>query len=608
MGSSPVYILGISAFYHDSAACLIKDGEILAAAQEERFTRIKHDPSFPRHAVDYCLREAGIKIQDLSRIAFYEQPFLKFERLLLTYLSFVPQGLESFLKAMPGWLKQKIFFKSVIQEELSFSGEIIFPEHHQSHSASAFFPSPFQRAAIITFDGVGEWATTSWGVGQENRIGLKNEIHFPHSLGLLYSAFTYYLGFRVNSGEYKIMGLAPYGKPLYADLIKKELVHVKEDGSFRLNLDYFDFPVGVCMTNRQFNRLFQESPRLPESAITQKHMDIAASIQSVAQEVMVRIACHVYGMTKEPNLCLAGGVALNCVGNGEILKQSPFKNIWIQPASGDAGGVIGAALYAWHEHLHKSRGTIQTKNRQKGSLLGPDYDQKVKEIADRLGWVYQELESKEIPLSIAQLVSEQKVVALCQGRMEFGPRALGGRSIIADPRSQDMQSKLNLKIKFRESFRPFAPAVLAERAQEYFDLPVESPYMLLTAALREQWRNKDAKDDGVTGFDLLKIKRSALPAVTHVDYSACVQTVDRERNPLFYSILEAFDALTGCPVLLNTSFNVRGEPMVCTPEDAYRCLMRTEIDYALIGSCLFERARQPQQNSLKKENVSVEFD
>jgi len=585
--SKPVYILGISAFYHDSAACLVRDGEIIAAAQEERFTRKKHDASFPSYAVQYCLKEAGISINDVSYVAFYEKPFLKFERLLMTYLAYAPQGLGSFLKAMPLWLKEKIFIKDLIREQLKFDREIIFPEHHESHAASAFFPSPFKGAAIITLDGVGEWTTTSWGTGKNNKIELKSEIRFPHSLGLLYSAFTYYVGFRANSGEYKLMGLAPYGEPKYADLIKKELIDIKPDGSFHLNLKYFNYPVGLTMTNQDFNKLFGGPPRKPEGEITQKYKDIARSIQEVTEEIMVKIALHVHQMTGQDYLCLAGGVALNCVGNGKILKEVPFKNIWIQPAAGDAGGALGAALLTWYQYLDKPRSADNVNDQQKASLLGPLPDENIQVLADTKGWVYEYLPDSQLPIRIAGLIKEGNVVGICQGRMEFGPRALGARSIIADARSETMQSDMNLKIKFRESFRPFAPSVLEENVSEYFDLSVKSPYMHLVAAVRENKR---------------------LPAVTHVDNSARVQTVSEKDNPLFYRILKELDAQTNCPVIINTSFNIRGEPIVATALDAYRCFMSTQMDYVLIGNYLFERRKQPHQERYKKEDISTILD
>jgi len=606
--SENIYILGISAFYHDSAACLVKNGEIIAAAQEERFTRQKHDASFPIHAVHYCLKEAGINIKDLSYVAFYEKPFLKFERLLMTYLAYAPQGIGSFLKAMPVWINEKIFIKDIIREKLKFDKEIIFPEHHESHAASAFFPSPFKEAAIITLDGVGEWTTTSYGVGRDNKINLTNDICFPHSLGLLYSAFTYYIGFRVNSGEYKLMGLAPYGEPKYTNLIKKELVDIKPDGSFQLNLKYFNFPVGLTMTNDHFHHLFGEAPRKPEGPITQKHMDIARSIQVVTEEIMVKIAWHVYKTTKQDYLCLAGGVALNCVGNGKILKEAPFKNIWIQPASGDAGGALGAALLTWYQYLNNPRLADNIHDKQKSSLLGPMPDEDVKALADRSGWIYKFISNEDLPTAIAQLVRDEKVIGLCQGRMEFGPRALGHRSIIADARSERMQSIMNLKIKFRESFRPFAPSVLEEKASEYFDLSIKSPYMLLVATIRENLKIKEMPIEQEEGLQKLKVKRSLVPAITHVDFSARVQTVSENDNPLFYKIIKQFDTLTNCPLLINTSFNIRGEPIVATAADAYRCFMCTDMDYLLIGNCLFEREKQPNKDKYKKEDISTILD
>ncbi len=604
----PVYILGISAFYHDSAACLVRDGEIIAAAQEERFTRQKHDASFPSHAVQYCLKEAGISINDVSYVAFYEKPFLKFERLLLTYLAYAPWGVRSFLKAMPLWLKDKIFIKDLIRGQLKFDKEILFPEHHESHAASAFFPSPFKEAAIITLDGVGEWTTTSWGIGKNNKIELDQEIRFPHSLGLLYSAFTYYVGFRVNSGEYKLMGLAPYGEPKYTGIIKRELIDIKPDGSFHLNLKYFNYPVGLTMTNEAFHKLFDGPPRKPEGVITQKHMDIARSIQEVTEEIMVRIASHVHKTTKQENLCLAGGVALNCVGNGKILKEVPFKNIWIQPASGDAGGALGAALLAWYQYLDHPRSADNVHDQQKGSLLGPLPDEDIEALADSKGWCYEHILDHDIPGRIADLIQKEKVIGLCQGRMEFGPRALGARSIIADARSEKMQSELNLKVKFRESFRPFAPSVLKEKASGYFNLPIESPYMMLVAQVREDKQIKQVSTENLEGIQKLKVKRSLVPAVTHVDYSARVQTVSEKDNPLFYRILKEFDARTNCPVVINTSFNIRGEPIVASAGDAYRCFMCTNMDYLLVGNYLFERKQQPDQDKYKKEDISTILD
>lgn len=581
-------ILGISAFYHDSAACLVGDGEIVAAAQEERFSRRKHDERFPRNAIDYCLREAGLgSAAELDLVAFYEKPFLKFERLLSTYLACAPRGLPSFLKAMPVWMKEKIWLKANLRESLDYEGPIIFPEHHESHAASAFFPSPFERAAILTIDGVGEWTTTSVGRGEGNRIALLEEMRFPHSLGLLYSAFTYYLGFRVNSGEYKVMGLAPYGEPKFSDLILSELVDLKSDGSFRLNLDYFDFMTGLTMTNRGFHKLFGAPPRNPEAELTQRHVDIARSLQAVTEEIMLRMARHVFELTEERQLCLAGGVALNCVGNGRILREGPFEKIWIQPAAGDAGGALGAALLGWHHSHDKPRIVSREGDSQRGSFLGPAYD--AESFLRRQNISATQLSDDELGSRVAGLLEQGEVVGWFQGRMEFGPRALGNRSILGDPRRPEMQEKLNLKIKFRESFRPFAPAVIEERANDCFELAEASPYMLLVAPVREALR-VDGESEPRSGIAAkLKQRRSTLPAVTHVDYSARVQTVSAATNPPFYDLLSAFERRTGCPVLVNTSFNVRGEPPVCTPEDAYRCFLRTDMDYLVLGNFLIDK-------------------
>lgn len=602
----PVYILGISAFYHDSAACLVKDGEIMAAAQEERFTRKKHDESFPANSVACCLQKANITISDVSYAAFYEKPFLKFDRLLLTYLSSAPAGLRSFVTAMPVWLKEKIFLKDLILGKLNYSGELLFPEHHESHAASAFFPSPFKEAAILTFDGVGEWTTTSYGTGKDNAIALFADIRFPHSLGLLYSAFTYYVGFRVNSGEYKLMGLAPYGEPKYVDLIKDNLIDIKPDGSFHMNMDYFNYCTGLTMVNERFCKLFGQPPRRPESGIQTFHMDIARSIQDVTEEIMVKAACHVHKVTKKDNLCLAGGVALNCVGNGKILKKAPFKNIWIQPAAGDAGGALGAALLVWHQYLGNARNADNRQDFQKGSFLGPDYAGEIEQFVQTRAFPHERLSTDALARRVAGLINDQKVIGIFQGGMEFGPRALGGRSIIGDARSQEMQTVLNLKTKFRESFRPFAPAVLEEKQHEYFDWApgTRSPYMLLVAQVKGDKLLPDA-DTKARGLARLKVKRSVLPAVTHVDGSARVQTVSKETNPLFYNILREFDALTGCPVIINTSFNIRGEPIVCSPEDAYRCFMCTNMDYLLMGNFLFEKEKQPDKDKYKKEDIST---
>ncbi|PYI94623.1 MAG: hypothetical protein DME97_01210 [Verrucomicrobia bacterium] len=582
-------ILGISAFYHDSAACLVRDGEIIAAAQEERFSRKKHDAGFPGKAVDYCLREAGLAdAAQLDLVAFYEKPFLKFERLLSTYLACAPRGLPTFLKAMPVWMKEKIWLKADIREELRFEGPFIFPEHHESHAASAFFPSPFERAAVLTIDGVGEWTTTSVGRGEGNEVELLEELHFPHSLGLLYSAFTYYLGFRVNSGEYKVMGLAPYGEPRFRDLILSELIDLKPDGSFRLNLRYFDFMAGLRMTNRAFDKLLGGPPRKPEAELTQRHVDLSRSVQAVTEEVMLRMARHAHQLTGERHLCLAGGVALNCVGNGRILREGPFEKIWIQPAPGDAGGALGAALLGWHHYHEKPRQIRGERDAQGGSFLGPSYDAAT--FLEQHTIPHTAMNDDELPSRVAELLEQGKVIGWFQGRMEFGPRALGNRSILGDPRRLDMQQKLNLKIKFREGFRPFAPAILEERVSDCFELKNTSPYMLLVAPVKETLRLNGEGEEPSDMITRLKQRRSTLPAITHVDYSARVQTVSAVTNPSFYGLLTAFEQRTGCPVLVNTSFNVRGEPPVCTPEDAYRCFMKTEMDYLVVGNCLVDKA------------------
>ncbi len=587
-------ILGISAFYHDSAACLVQDGKIFSAAQEERFTRKKHDFSFPKNAINYCLENSGLKGTDLSFVAFYDKPFMKFERILETYLAYAPVGIRSFIKAIPLWIKQKIWTKEVIRKELDFDGKIIFPEHHESHAASAFFPSPFQEASFLTIDGVGEWATASYGVGKDNEIHILAEIDFPHSLGLLYSAFTYYTGFKVNSGEYKLMGLAPYGEPRYKDLILSELMDLKEDGSFKMNMKYFNYCAGLTMTNRRFEKLFGGPPRKPESRLTQRDMDLARSVQEVTEEVMLRMAKHVHKETKHKNLCLAGGVALNCVSNGRILRKGPFENIWIQPAAGDAGGALGAALLVWYQYLGNSRITDGKKDFQQGSYLGPKFQNGyISEYLKKNDIPYAELSDEEIPEKIAELIADQKVIGWFQGRMEFGPRALGNRSILGDARSPKMQETINLKIKFRESFRPFAPSVINERAADYFGIDRESPYMLLVAPVKEEVRRKITdEEEKLFGVRKLHVVRSCIPAVTHVDYSARLQTVDKNDNPLYYRMLEKFDEKYGCPVIINTSFNVRGEPIVCTPEDAYLCFMRTNMDYLIMGNFLVEKKKQ----------------
>ena len=588
------HILGISAYYHDSAACLVRDGEIVAAAQEERFTRKKHDSSFPSHAVSFCLREGNVAAQNLDLVAFYEKPFLKFERLLQTYLAFAPVGLRSFLVSMPLWIRQRLWTRNNILTELGFAGKVIFPEHHESHAASAFFPSPFREAAFLTIDGVGEWTTTSYGIGRDNEVTILAELQFPHSLGLLYSAFTYYTGFKVNSGEYKVMGLAPYGEPKYRDLILTELMDLKEDGSFRLNMEYFDYCTGFTMTSAKFDRLFGGPPRKPESLLTQRDMDLARSVQDVTEEVMLRMTRTIHCETGMKNLCLAGGVALNCVGNGKILREGPFENIWIQPAAGDAGGAVGAALFTWHQYLGNRREAAGKADRMQGAYLGPAWDRDaLLAYLQQNGIAHTELKEDEIPGTIADLIASEKVIGWFQGRMEFGPRALGSRSIIGDARSPKMQELMNLKIKFRESFRPFAPTVLREKVSEYFDLDRESPYMLLVAPVKKDIC-RDMTDEEQTrfGLDKLHVVRSCVPAVTHVDYSARVQTVDREINPLFHKTIEALNERHGCPLVINTSFNVRGEPIVCSPEDAYRCFMRTNMDYLVMGPFLLDKAQQ----------------
>lgn len=605
-----MYILGISAYYHDSAAALIRDGEIIAAAQEERFTRRKHDAGFPAHAINYCLKEAGITIKDVQFVTFYEKPFLKFERLLLTYLNYAPEGVFSFLKAMPAWLKEKFFLKDLLLSQLDgFEGELLFPEHHESHAASAFFPSPFQSAAVLTMDGVGEWATTTFGVGEDNQIRLDGEIRFPHSLGLLYSAFTYYCGFRVNSGEYKLMGLAPYGQPKYVDIIRKELIDIKPDGSFRLNMKYFNYPVGLTMTNGRFHRLFGRGPRKAESPLTQLDMDLARSIQEVTEEVMLKMARHVRHVTGKDYLCLAGGVALNCVGNGKIARAGIFKKIWIQPAAGDAGGALGAALFVWYQYLNNPRKVDGVHDTQYGSLLGRGFsDDEVEAFLRLKGYPYQKCEGDAIFGRVADLISDQKIIGYVQGRMEFGPRALGARSIIADARSTQMQQELNLRTKFRESFRPFAPSIMEEHAGKYVDLPYDSPYMLLVGPIQESQIDPESRQTSTTGLASLKIHRSSVPAITHVDYSARVQTVDRERSPFFYKTIEAFFKKTGCPVVINTSFNIRGEPMVCTLEDAYRCFMCTNMDFLVLNRFVLDKHLQPDRDKYSKEQISQELD
>jgi carbamoyltransferase len=589
-----VNILGISAFYHDSAACLVRDGEIIAAAQEERFTRKKHDANFPTNAVAYCLREGGISVNDLDCVAFYEKPFLKFDRILHSYLAYAPAGLKSFLMAIPLWIRERVWMKELIRSELKCDCKIVFPEHHESHAASAFFPSPFSEAAFLTIDGVGEWTTTSYGVGRGNRIQMLAELHFPHSLGLLYSAFTYFTGFKVNSGEYKLMGLAPYGEPKYVDLILRELIDLKDDGSFRLNMKYFNYGVGLTMTNAAFNRLFGRPPRKPESQLTQSDMDLARSIQDVTDEIMLRMARHVRKETGQRNLCLAGGVALNCVANGQILREKIFDRIWIQPAAGDAGGALGAALFAWHQIFDHERKADDVNDSQRGSYLGPSYsNDEIRAYLQTQNIPFTEIMDAELPEKIADLIKAQKVIGWFYGRMEFGPRALGARSIIGDAQSSEMQEVMNLKIKFRESFRPFAPAVLRERVSDWFELDEESPYMLLVAPVSKNRRREiKAAEHNLFGLQKLLTIRSEIPAVTHVDFSARIQTVTDTHQQMFYRMIKKFDEKYGSPVIINTSFNVRGEPIVATPEHAFTCFMRTNMDYLLLGNFLLEKKGQ----------------
>lgn len=605
-------ILGISAFYHDSAAAIVVDGRIVAAAQEERFTRIKHDYNFPTNAIDYCLREADISPSELDAVVFYDKPFLKFERLMETYLAYAPLGLRSFMMALPLWLNQKLFLPREIDKGLhnEYEGPIYFTTHHGSHAASAFFPSPFEEAAIITFDGVGEWSTSTWGVGRGNRIELRREIRFPHSLGLLYSAFTYYTGFKVNSGEYKLMGLAPYGEPKYERLIRENLIDIKEDGSFWLDQSYFNYCSGLTMTCPKFHRLFGQEPRGAESELTQFHMDIAASIQKVTEDVMMRIVRHVHQETGMENLCMAGGVALNCVANGIIQREGPFNNVWLQPAAGDAGGSLGGALFAWYQIMDKPR-IPDSPDSQFGSYLGPKFsNDEIIRYLDSTGAIYKKFDSEtELCDRIAELLDGGDVVGLFQGRMEFGPRALGGRSIIGDPRNPEMQSKMNLKIKFRESFRPFAPSVLAERAKDYFELEAESPYMLLVAPVREEVRLPAAPgSERLFGIDKLKEARSDLPAITHVDYSARIQTVDRSRSPRYYDILKAFERRTGCGAVVNTSFNIRGEPIVCRPEEAYKCFMYTDMDALVLEDVICLKEDQPPLPGAEEYRAEFKLD
>ncbi len=596
-------VLGISAFYHDSAAALIADGRIVAAAQEERFTRKKFDADYPRQAIDYCLAEAGISLDQVDQVAFYDKPFLKFERLLETYLAYSPRGFTSFRMALPLWLREKLFLKSLLVDQLKESApdvdwneRLTFSEHHLSHAASAFYPSPFERALVLTMDGVGEWATTSAAIGEGTDLAIHKEIHFPHSLGLLYSAFTYYTGFRVNSGEYKLMGLAPYGTPRYANLIRDNLIDIKPDGSFRLNLDYFNYCTGLTMTNARMDQLFEGPVRKADEPIEQKHMDIAASVQVVLEEAVLALAQGLAEETGEPNLCLAGGVALNCVANGKLLREGLFENIWIQPAAGDAGGSLGAALVTAHLHADEPRAVSPGVDAMHGSYLGPSFDNAI--ASERLtaaGARLDMLEHTAMLDCVAEALAEGKAVGWFQGRMEFGPRALGNRSILGDPRSPTMQKILNLKVKYRESFRPFAPSVLRERVADWFDLDQDSPYMLLVASVAEEHlRTMSAEEEALFGIDKLNIARSTVPAVTHVDYSARIQTVHKETNPQYHALISRFEAITGCPVLVNTSFNIRSEPIVCTPEDAFHCFMGCELDMLVVGNAVLHKDKQDQ--------------
>lgn len=603
-------ILGISAFYHDSAACLVSDGKILAAAQEERFTRKKHDPDFPKNAAAYCLKSQGLTIKDIDYVAFYDKPILKFERLLETYLATAPSGFTSYARAMPLWLKHKLWIPDTIKTELGYDGEVLFTEHHQSHAGSAFYPSPYQEAAILTIDGVGEWTTNSLGVGKGNKFSLIQEIKFPHSIGLLYSAFTYFTGFKVNSGEYKVMGLAPYGEPRYVQQIYDNLIDLKDDGSYHLNLKYFNYMSGLTMTNDEFAKLFDGPRRKPESPLTQREMDLARSIQVVVEECMLRQARFLHKETGVPNLCMAGGVALNCVGNGRLLREGPYKNIFIQPAAGDAGGALGAALCVWYGYLGNTRLTDEKTDFQKQSLLGPEYtdDEAIADLA-QYGAVYKRASGDELFRVTADLLSQEKIIGWFQGRMEFGPRALGGRSIIGDPRSTSMQATMNLKIKFRESFRPFAPAVMREHVTEYFEIDSDSPYMLQVAPVVESRRRKmSEEEEKLFGIAKLNVPKSDIPAVTHVDYSARIQTVSSTQHPTFYKLLSAFKAKTGCPVLVNTSFNVRGEPIVCTPAEAYACFMRTNMDVLVVGNLVMLKEEQPKWQEREDWLTKFELD
>ena len=610
-----MYILGISAFYHDSAGCWLKDGEIVSAAQEERFTRKKHDAAFPRCAIEYCLKEAGIGANDINNVVFYEKPFVKFERLLETYLAFAPKGFKSFAKAMPVWIKDKLFQKAALVKELNniFSDDVnwrerlLFSEHHLSHAASAFYPSPFENAAVLTLDGVGEWTTTSLAVGKGSDLKVLKEIHFPHSLGLLYSAFTYYTGFKVNSGEYKVMGLAPYGEPKYVDLIKEKLITVADDGSYQLDMSYFDYATGLTMTNKKFDALFGGPPRTSEAELTQRDMDLAASVQKVTEDIVTQIARDIARDTGERNLCLAGGVALNCVANGTLLREKIFENIWIQPAAGDAGGALGAALSAWYLHHNSEREVSSERDAMKGAYLGPEFkDAEIEAELEACGTKFKKLSDDELIEHVATALADEKAVGWMQGRMEFGPRALGGRSIIADPRSPAMQKQLNLKVKYRESFRPFAPSVLREDVNEWFEHDTDSPYMLLVADVQKDKRlTMTDEEETLFGVDKLNVPRSSVPAITHVDYSARIQTVHADTNPRYHNVISKFKEKTGCPLVVNTSFNVRGEPIICSPTDAFKCFMGTELEVLAIGNYLM--IKEEQDDSLK-ENYEERYE
>ncbi len=604
------YILGLSAYYHDSAACLLRDGEIVAAGQEERFTRKKGDPAFPARAVEYCLRTAGIGVGDLTHVGFYDKPLLKFERILESYLGVTPRGFLQFLKAGPVWMKEKLFLDRELRGSLGgYKGEILYAEHHESHAASAFFPSPFKDAAIVTMDGVGEWATAAIGVGRDNDIELTRELKYPDSLGLLYSAFTYFTGFKVNSGEYKVMGLAPYGRPIYVDKIYKHVIDLREDGSFRMNQEYFNYLSGLTMTDGKFESLFDGPAREPETNLTQREMDLARSVQEVCEEIMLRMVRSAHRETKLDRLVLAGGVALNCVGNGRILREGPFKDIWIQPAAGDAGGALGVAQLIWHRHLKQPR-AVHRHDQMRGAYLGPAFsDTEIEGFLKQHGIPYERLDAKDRFKRVAGILGDEKIVGWFNGRMEFGPRALGNRSILGDPRSPRMQAQMNIKIKFREGFRPFAPSVLRERVNDYFEMDCDSPYMLLVAPVQKARRIAMSNaQQQLWGIDLLNVPKSDLPAITHVDYSARVQTVTAETNPDYHALIKEFERQTGCGVVVNTSFNVRGEPIVCTPEDAYRCFMRTHIDYLVLGPFLLDKTKQPQWEEASDWRAEFQLD